>query len=558
MFRMFGWMVIGALFLGSLYLAVNRIIQVDEAQQVFQSTVLARGQASEFFAYAPLFHLGPMTWIARHAGSAEAIFMGDRLLFLAVFWLNLVLLARICAGSFRLRPLLPWLLLAATLVPVWDYGFEIRHDNLLLTGLLVFWLMGRETRPRPGFTCAAAGALSVILQFVAFKAFLYWIPWAFVLVLLPRPAPARLSRVSRLMCWLGGAFVGLLAVRLAYALAGGWEVALAGFHQGVTTSTSARRLPPLPVLARMAGQTPLVTGAALAAAIAGCRSWAKEGRAFLRWDSLWPELALLVCALAAFLVNPTPFPYNLLFLTPFFLVASAAFWTTALQGLHTEAGLALLAGLVVICHALPFVQQTLRHFDHPNDRQVALMTLAETMTDPIKDRVFDGIGLVPTRKTIGHGWLLHTLTIDAFRTGRTPSVRTMLAQHPASVLIPSYRMDWLDEGDKQFINAHYLPLADDFWVLGGVLPPGGGAWTCLQGGAYQLRLGGPVPSQPGLMLQVDGQLRPDRSRLELAPGVHDLRSASSERISVVWLGPSLTTLPSLGPGEHLGLFVNWY
>ena len=552
-------MAIAGLVIGSLYLGVNRIIQVDEAQQVFQSAILARGEQSSFYTYAPIHHLGPMAWIALHAGPATSIFMWNRLLYLLVFWANILLLARICTGAWGSQKFLYWLLFAGTLVPVWDYGFEIRHDNLLLTGLLIFWLLCRRNARWPWVAFSVTGALVVLLQFVAFKAFLYWAPWCMVLLAFPPPSCREEGRLRLFLYLVGGACAGLIGVRIAYALGGGWDVALAGFRGGVSTSASAERFSALPTLTRLSAQAPLLTGLGLAAVIASNGRWRKEGRAFLRWDSQFPELALLYCVMAAFLVNPTPFPYNLLFLAPFILVAGAGLWESDIAPLIIGTPMAaFVAGVLVFCHFMPFLRQTTRHFERANSRQEELMTLAEAMTDPVKDCVFDGTGLVPTRRTIGFHWLVHSLTIQRFRNGTWPSVQAMLTQSPASVIIPNYRTDWLSDSDKGFISSHYVRLADDFLVLGTILQPGGGSWTCLHGGRYQVSIIGKEAQSNSATLQVDGGVVVGKSVLKLSPGLHHLTVANMDQILVVWLGPTLPNLPRLAPGSHGDLFVNWY
>jgi hypothetical protein len=64
------WLMVGlgalvALFLFSIYLAWNRIIQVDEAQNVMMGRLIALHRTGEFMASAPLMLLGPVTWMAR-------------------------------------------------------------------------------------------------------------------------------------------------------------------------------------------------------------------------------------------------------------------------------------------------------------------------------------------------------------------------------------------------------------------------------------------------------------------------------------------------------------
>ena len=47
-----------------------------------------------------------------------------------------------------------------------------------------------------------------------------------------------------------------------------------------------------------------------------------------------------------------------------------------------------------------------------------------------------------------------------------------------------YRTDWLTEKDNKFIKQRYVPLADDFKVLGSVLPAGGGNFEIFHPGRY--------------------------------------------------------------------------
>src|SRR5258705_3573062 len=82
--------------------------------------------------------------------------------------------------------------------------------------------------------------------------------------------------------------------------------------------------------------------------------------------------------------------------------------------------------------------------------------------------------MVRPRRSIHFNWYLHSLNIRNFLSGSAPSVREMLVAQPAAVLIRSYRTDWLTQEDQEFIQSRYVPLSDDFWVLGRELPAGGG------------------------------------------------------------------------------------
>ena len=163
--------------------------------------------------------------------------------------------------------------------------------------------------------------------------------------------------------------------------------------------------------------------------------------------------------------------------------------------------------------------------------------------------------------------------MSAFISGPGPRVREMLATKPAAVLIPSYRTDWLPEADHKFINERYIPLADDFWLLGADLPPSGGEFEIIRPGRYRITsvqggAGEPPPytsiancSKAESVESFSGKLdgTPLTSEIvELKAGRHCLRPASEQRTQVIWLGPRLTELPQLPEANHKNLFVNWY
>jgi hypothetical protein len=151
----------------------------------------------------------------------------------------------------------------------------------------------------------------------------------------------------------------------------------------------------------------------------------------------------------------------------------------------------------------------------------------------------------------------------------------MLSTSAPAVIIPSYRTDWLPPADHEFIRSRYVPLSDDFWVLGGVLPARGGTAHIVRAGRYRvLVLEGandetyPIQAvvRKGHTLQ-DSQLRPTlvvdgtvvtTRALVLAAGAHEVICPPDYRPAFVWLGPRLSELPLIGEGDHRTLFVNWY
>ncbi len=568
--------VLAALVWFSSTLAPLRIYQVDECQNLYMARIVATGRASEFFTNASLFLLGPLCWIAGRAAPSPELFGAARLLFLGVFWLNLFLLALIASERLYSTRCLIALIAAATLAPLWDYGFEIRHDNLILTGVLLIWLAARA-RPMGILSYLLAGAVFVSLLFIAVKAVVYVLPLSLVILAFP-PRAHGTSRWRLALAWGAGALLATILIRISYGTGGLWEVYLSVFHgvakysAGGTGAGGGFR--PWWVLGRLLGQTPLLLGLTAAGCFAvGVDLW-RRGRAALTWDGNLPEALLVVGALAALMVNPTPYPYNLLHVVPYAFVLAFRYGTELCEELWKSTSLRPLIGaILVFAHLVPFASATRRHLNWPNLRQEQVMALAEDLTDPLKDPVYDGIGMVLTRPSIHFQWYLHSLNIRSFVKGSGPRVREMLAARPAAVFIPSYRTDWLPEEDHAFIRQHYVHLADDFWVLGKVLPAGGGSFEIDHPGRYRVSaLNGSdltgtypegfeslmAPKEDGkLSGTLDGALLSGQV-VTLTVGSHRIETASDCQPAVVWVGPHLDRLPRIGPGDHQRLFVNWY
>ena len=202
-----------------------------------------------------------------------------------------------------------------------------------------------------------------------------------------------------------------------------------------------------------------------------------------------------------------------------------------------------------------------------------MLNLDEDLTHPKKDPVFDGVGLVTTRPVIHPASFLHSLSVRSLLQRNGPNIADMLAAQPAAVIMKNYRTDWLTEEDHKFIQEHYVPLADDFWVLGKSLPPGGGTFEIIHPGRYQIRakeaswiLGTMERNSMGLALPpaktncvgtLNGQPLTGRA-VELTTGTHRIETTPDCEPAVVWLGPKLEQLRALGDGDHRWLFVNWY
>ena len=558
---------LGLLMTWSAWLAVNRIFQVDEFQNIFVARLLAMGQGQDSFTAVSLF-LAPLAALARNATESVPFVTAARLVAWALFWLNLVLLPIASGEKLRSRRGMAALLGAATLAPLWDYGFEIRHDNLLLTGLLLLWISLRIL-PRSLSSYALAGALVVLLEFVAFKAFAYSIPIALVAMAYSSPE-SRPKWLHLCGAWIGGAIAAFLIVRTGYGAAGWWELYVRDVMGVFSIAAESNRVGPEMALGRLKVQAPLLSGfTVLGFAVVPYDIWRQRARNVLEKESLVAYALLTLIALGALLVNPLAYPYNLVNLVPFmYLFSWRLAWSLAAR-LNSRQAIERLAIVFVAAHLLPFGIATNRHFDMTNARQEELMELAERLTDPIRDRVYDGIGMVPTRSSIHGQWFLHGTNIRSFRNGSKTPVRDMLAARPAAVIIPSYRTAMLPKEDDAFIHTRYIPLANDFWVLGSVLPPGGGSLEIVHPGRYGLamaeraddarsfRRASPIKSTPLMQGTLDGSAI-SASVVELEVGTHTLECARDCQPAVVWLGPVLSQIPAVESRDHRALFRNWY
>jgi hypothetical protein len=528
---------LAALIALSEYLAFNRIFQVDELQYVYTARLLATGEAGRYAASANLMLLGPMTWIAGLIDTSALLLRTERLLFFAVFWVNLCLIVR-CAG-FRLRSRagVAALLIVGTIAPLWDYGFEMRHETPLLTVVLLAWLFARPLAPDARRHLVAVGFLAAIGQFLAFKAFVYLVPVALFAVVAAVWEEKR-SVVRSIAALLAGGVGGFVTAATMHLLAGTWSFYSSDTKAMTNTVAHAQRFPSRPLFERALTEAPLLAILIVFAIMIALRH--ASLRTAVSRESMLPELAFFAGAVVAILANPTPFPYNMVLLVPQATIVCLRLWPFAWLSRRR-----LALGTLLVLHLLLWANATARHLFMSNARQTRLMSTAEELTDAKQHAVLDGAGLVPTRHPPGRNWLIHTFTIRAFLDGTFPPIRAQLAEGKTPVIIPNYRISWLSIADKKYIRQHYFPLAGDFLVAGASLAPGRTEWECIVPGRYWVTK----------ELTIDGE-QTRSNVVTLARGVHAIDSSAPA--AVIWLGPRLDAPPMIGPGSSATVFVNWY
>jgi hypothetical protein len=561
-------MAAGVVALGgfALYLAARRIYQVDEACNIYGAQLVAMGKVGAVDLFQIL-----LSRVLPWDGASVDIFASARLLMVVIFWVNWVLLA--AATGQRMFSRGWWLALAgaATLAPLWDFGFEARHDNLLISGILLMWGAVRF-RPPSLAGCFLLGFGVVGLQFLTIKAFVYTIPISLLFLAWPPPG-AMLPRWKMISAWVGGMLGAFLAVRLVYHLSGLGGDYLANVESVAGIPGMTQRFWPWEItLPRLLTQTPLILSLAVAAIITNAFGLMRAKPGALIWEGSLPEVCLFGVALVALFINPNPYPYNLLHLVPYAFLLAFRHGATLLQSASERAATfyPVMGAVVIFAHLVPFGVATHRHLEWPNTRQEQVMSLAESLTDPGKDTVFDGIGMVPARPVTDPRTFIHGQMDPRLRGERFLEV---LATNSAAVLIPSYRTDYLSPTNHAYIREHYVAVSDDFWVLGNVLPAGGGTFEVIHPGRYRVStvqasdLMGTYPDGLQGMLApeevgkvpgtLDGQPIPDQP-IELTRGTHRFETVAGCQPAVVWVGPRVNRLHRQGTADHTRLFYNWY
>ena len=549
-----------------------RIYHADECQNVSMARIIATGQTKVFYAEAGLFQAGVLVWLARGATRSVDMFVAARFVMLEIFWLNIVLIALATGERLLSRRGLIALVGAATLAPLWDYGFEIRPDNLLLCGVLLMWCVAR-VRPTGLQPFFIVGALAAALPFVAFKALAFTLPISAAILVFP-PTGQRAPRWKLALACASGALGMFVLIRVGYGAAGLWDVYVANLRRMLEHVTEGHRFGLGEVLGRLLGQTPLLLAFLTAGLVAVAVDLRRRGKAALTWEGALPEALLFLDALVVLVLNPAPEPYNLLHLVPYAFLFAFRYASELLGELWGRLALRpVVVALLAFAYFVPFGLATRRHVGFTNYHQEARMRLAEGLTDPARDPVYDGVGMVPTRPSIGFYWSLPNVNRPSLAQEQGLRLRDMLAAHPAAVFIPNYRTDWLPEEDHAFIRERYVSLTDDFWVLGKVLPAGGGAFEIVHPGRYRISslqgsdLAGTYPEglagliapleEDSFIGTLDGVPLSKRP-VVLTVGTHRIETKPDCQPAVVWMGPQQDRMGRLGDSDHRYLFLRSY
>ena len=541
-----------ALFLSCAHFSVRRHVHIDELTALYS---IQLGAAFGHPEYAAV-ELSSVAFqpLARLLGSSERLLLGFR-------WLELALLFGLCWSVSRVQRALPSrlgracvFLGAVSFGPLWRHGFELRHDIFVAFAVvLLAWAAERARSGRLDLWAASAAGFGVIVaQANSSKAFTIWLPGLALCALLAARGSRPWAKSFGLACLRFLPGIGLGCGLVALLLGGAGMLGEYWQQLGQFTSFSSAppyRLSALPLLGFAIARAPVHAAFVLLGLLTAIqRVLTRKALA-----EAWVPLAALALSCLSILLNPTPFPYNLTWLTPAWLLLAACgvAQTLALiarlrQRAIASAVLAVSAAALALfcfwsCEQDPYYRKAW-------DSQLRVIASAEALTSP-SDPVLDLCGLVVSRPPVAKDWVVHSLFMPAYHAGQRESVRQIIERVWPPVAITVYRWSFLDRADWLSLRRNYVRFSDDVWTLGRVLDPSSSQFEVQRSGRYQVRANGEVGS-------VDGRAVYGGDVLALARGGHALSATKS--FTIAWQGPASpgapppAAKPLFEPGELPG------
>ena len=520
-----------ALFVTCAWFSLRRHLHVDELSGLYS---IQLGAAFGHAAYGSIelssVLFRPLAW---WLGSSEQLFVGFRCL-------ELTLLLGLCWSISRVQRALPSalgragvFLAAVSFGPLWRHGFEVRHDIFVaFLIVLLAWATERARIGRLGFWAASATGFGVIVvQANSSKAFTIWLPGLALCALLAARGQGPWHRRLATACsrFLPGIFLGCALVAGVLGAAG----MLGEYWQQLRQFTNFSSSPPyrlsaLPLLTFTVVRAPVHAAFVLIGLITvALRALTRKAQ-----GDAWVPLGAFALSVLSLLLNPTPFPYNLTWLTPaWLLMATLGFsqcstlLTRGQNGTTLSALFAAVAGALCLlcfwnCEQDPYYRKRW-------DAQLRVVKSAEALTSP-SDPVLDLCGLVVSRPPVAKHWIVHSLYMPAYHANQRETVREIIDRVWPPVAITVYRWSFLDRADWLALRQNYVRFSDDVWTLGQTLTPRSRHFEVQRTGRYRVRADGDAGTLDGHAIRAGDVLWLER-------GSHALSAKTN--LTMAWNGP---------------------
>jgi hypothetical protein len=158
--------------------------------------------------------------------------------------------------------------------------------------------------------------------------------------------------------------------------------------------------------------------------------------------------------------------------------------------------------------------------------------------------------MLPSRPPVHAGWYLYNAKMPKYYIGKMSFYSDIIKDRLPSVVLTNYRWQWLREHDLQTLKRFYLPVDNQFWVLGVKLSGSEGYFTIAKKGTYS------IVSKNSGQLEVNGSVVV-HSQLYLERGRYPFKQegAALERY-LVWQGDNQGPIKLQFKNHKNALFQN--
>lgn len=532
------------LFVGWPY-AMTRNLHVDEFHDIYGMRLLTT-YARPADADPVEIYLVVFGWVIRNATATADMVLTLRGMFFFIFVAALAGVAAAQRGMTALVERLGLLLLFLLFVPAWRHGIEIRHDILLGLGVTFLYAIAETSLSRPlGWKLAgAAGACAALMQLNSHKAVVLAAPALAAIVYLSMRHRALRPRIVLHTCAfvVAGGVAGLALGALIFLRENALHAYVDKLLHFADYASAAKRFSAAPVLWYMLQHGPVQCALSIIGLVHAGLQWRTRG-----YHSAMIGAFFLVVVVVTLLINPTPFPYNMTWLSIGILISAAhgfralTSWTARIRvSAMVTGGVVLALAVGTGMHA--WQDDTYLHI--PAKKQLDVIAAAEALTSAT-DSVLDASGMVASRPPASKDWILHSLFMPEYKAGRREQFRDIIARDAPPVVIRNYyRWKWLTAADHDAVDAHYVALSPQLWVLGRHSETSAVTFDVIRRGRYL------VLATTGHGVRVGGLDHPARTIVTWDVGPQEI-VADVGGISITWLGPTLQTSPVVADAAPL-------
>ncbi|MBT4790803.1 MAG: hypothetical protein HON90_04470, partial [Halobacteriovoraceae bacterium] len=371
------------------------------------------------------FYMIPFSFFTNLFDNTQSILYFMRISFFGIFLLNIYLLSRFVKLSFLKNLIL--FIIVLTHYQLWRFGFEIRHETLIVLFIILTSLFIKkylQTSERKHIFWV--GAFLSLLSFTAYKGFIYSIAMGGTFFLIEMIRKNKKS-IRPLTFFLASYIIVSLLQMFLFYYFGHLPTFLKIMNNYVNETDTSMLFSPIGIYLDIIKSSPIT----VLTFIIGVYFFIKK-KEFYNFKG-WAILNVINITILLHL-NPAPFRYNIHTYLIVILIAVLALYDEL-----PKVKKYLYIPLISI-HLSLFLYFFISDYymNYRNDHQLEYVKHAESLTT--KDEpVFDLIGLIATRNQIHPHWWLYNAKMKNYYTGKLTYVADMIKQKWPPVIITNYR-----------------------------------------------------------------------------------------------------------------------